>query len=102
MHYVNIKTKFTNYQTIHYQYFEFHFMILSICIGRGVFMTLTQLECFIAVAETLSFTKAAQKLSFVQSAVSSKIAELEKRVGCRVVYTHQQIRPAYRYRKTVA
>ncbi|HHX73374.1 MAG TPA: LysR family transcriptional regulator [Firmicutes bacterium] len=44
-------------------------------------MTLTQLECFIAVAETLSFTKAAQKLSFVQSAVSSKIAELEKELG---------------------
>jgi DNA-binding transcriptional LysR family regulator len=44
-------------------------------------MTLTQLKCFIAVAEALSFTKAAQQLSFVQSAVSSKIAELENELG---------------------
>jgi len=44
-------------------------------------MNFTQLNCFIAVAETLSFTRAAQKLNFVQSAVSNNIAELEKRLG---------------------
>jgi DNA-binding transcriptional LysR family regulator len=44
-------------------------------------MNLTQLNCFIVVAETLSFTKAAQRLNFVQSAVSSKIAELDASLG---------------------
>jgi DNA-binding transcriptional LysR family regulator len=44
-------------------------------------MNFNQLRTFIAVAETLSFTKAAQELNFVQSVISSNIAELEKRLG---------------------
>ncbi len=44
------------------------------------FDTLT-LECFIAVAETGSFTRAAGKVSRTQSAVSQQIAKLEGMIG---------------------
>ncbi|WP_290798253.1 LysR substrate-binding domain-containing protein [Flavihumibacter sp. UBA7668] len=39
------------------------------------------LECFIAVAETGSFTRAAEKVSRTQSAVSQQITKLENQVG---------------------
>lgn len=39
------------------------------------------LECFIAVAETGSFTRAADKVSRTQSAVSQQISKLEDQVG---------------------
>lgn len=56
-------------------------------------MNLTQLNCFIAVAETLSFTKAAERLNYVQSAVSSNIAELEAEIGVELfVRTNRYVR----------
>lgn len=39
------------------------------------------LQCFIAVAETLNFTKAAEQVGRTQSAISQQIAKLEKLVG---------------------
>lgn len=39
------------------------------------------LECFLAVAETGSFTKAATKVNRTQSAVSQQIAKLETQIG---------------------
>jgi len=39
------------------------------------------LECFLAVAETGSFTRAAQKVTRTQSAVSQQIAKLENQIG---------------------
>ena len=39
------------------------------------------LDVFIAVCETHSFSKAAQKLSLTQSAVTKKIKKLEDRLG---------------------
>ncbi|CAN0571760.1 unnamed protein product, partial [Ectocarpus sp. 12 AP-2014] len=39
------------------------------------------LECFLAVTETGSFTRAADKVARTQSAVSQQIAKLENQVG---------------------
>ncbi|WP_181772863.1 LysR family transcriptional regulator [Amycolatopsis pittospori] len=44
-------------------------------------METRQLECFVAVAEELSFTKAAQRLYAVQSTVSATIQALEGELG---------------------
>lgn len=44
-------------------------------------MTITQLRCFIAMAEELSFTRAAHRLYISQAAVSYHIRELEKELG---------------------
>lgn len=47
-------------------------------------MDIRQLRYFIAVAEHLSFTEAANRLFVVQSAVSQQIAELEKRLEVKL------------------
>ncbi|MFJ1997378.1 LysR family transcriptional regulator [Streptomyces asiaticus] len=44
-------------------------------------MELRQLECFVAVAEERSFTRAAARLHLVQSTVSATIAALEKELA---------------------
>lgn len=44
-------------------------------------MTLYQLECFIQVAETLSFVGAAQKLCITQPAITYQIRSLEKEIS---------------------
>ena len=44
-------------------------------------MNLKQLEYFIAVAESLSFTKAAKKCYISQTAITLQIQSLEKRLG---------------------
>ncbi|HET6247497.1 MAG TPA: LysR family transcriptional regulator [Tepidisphaeraceae bacterium] len=41
-----------------------------------------QLKIFAAVAENLSFTRAAERLFLTQSAVSHQIARLEREIGC--------------------
>jgi hypothetical protein len=43
------------------------------------------LQCFIAVAETLSFTKAAERANRTQSAISQQISKLENLLGCRLI-----------------
>ncbi len=53
-------------------------------------MELRQLRCFIAVAEYLSFTEAAEKLHLVQSAVSHNIAELEKELNTKLFFRNKQ------------
>ena len=44
-------------------------------------MNFTQLKCFVTVAEDLSFTKASERLHFVQSAISNNISHLEEELG---------------------
>ncbi|MCX4725274.1 LysR family transcriptional regulator [Streptomyces sp. NBC_00963] len=48
-------------------------------------MELRQLECFVAVAEESSFTRAAARLHVVQSAVSATIASLERELHVRLL-----------------
>lgn len=47
-------------------------------------MDIRQLQYFVAVAEHLSFTKAAKHLFVAQSAVSQQIADLEKKIGAQL------------------
>ena len=47
-------------------------------------MNTTQLECFLAVAETLNFSKAASMVNFSQPAVSHQISSLEAELGVRL------------------
>ena len=44
-----------------------------------------QLKVFLAVADTLSFTRAAERLFLTQSAVSHQIAKLESELGCQLL-----------------
>ncbi len=46
--------------------------------------SLRELECFIAVAEELSFTRAAQKLRLAQPPLSRHIRNLEEKLGTRL------------------
>lgn len=48
-------------------------------------MNFSQLRCFIYVVDNLSFTVAARKLDFSQSAVSKSIKELEKEVNVKLL-----------------
>ena len=45
-------------------------------------MEFRQLRYFIGVAETLSFTKAGQRLHIAQPALSRQIRQLEEEIGC--------------------
>ncbi len=47
-------------------------------------MTVTQIECFEAVAETLSFSKAAGSLYVSQPAISKSISHLEEEIGYKL------------------
>lgn len=47
-------------------------------------MNTTQLECFLAVAETLNFSKAASLVNISQPAVSHQISSLEAELGVRL------------------
>jgi DNA-binding transcriptional LysR family regulator len=61
-------------------------MIHSINLIHGECMLdVHQLRVFSSVAESLSFTKAAERLFLTQSAVSHQIAKLERDVGSRLL-----------------
>ena len=49
-------------------------------------MTLRQLEIFVAIVETGSFTKAADKLRVAQPSVSQQIQQLEEELGERLIF----------------
>lgn len=51
-------------------------------------MDLVQLRTFLLAAELHSFTQAARRLNFSQSAVSQQIRELEERLGVRLFERH--------------
>lgn len=48
-------------------------------------MTLQMMRCFCAVADTLSFSKAAEQLCITQPAVSHQVQELEKELDVRLL-----------------
>ncbi|AFY73748.1 transcriptional regulator [Synechococcus sp. PCC 7502] len=53
-------------------------------------MRLEQLQAFIAVAETGSFQKAAQKCNITQSTVSRQVQSLEQDLGVQLLHRHSQ------------
>lgn len=62
-------------------------------------MQIKQLEYFVAVAEELSFTRAAKRFFISQAALSMQIRSLEKEVGCRLFDRdnhHVELTPAGR------
>lgn len=62
-------------------------------LKEAVFLNTRQLECFIAVADHLNFTKAAESLYVAQSAVSQQIAELEKQLNTKLfIRNRRQVR----------
>jgi LysR family transcriptional regulator, carnitine catabolism transcriptional activator len=54
-------------------------------------VTLRQLQVFVAVAETLHFTRAADSLHLSQSSVSTQIKELEHALGLRLFDRHTRM-----------
>ena len=48
-------------------------------------MTIENLNCFVILAEELSFTKAAQKAHITQAAMSRKISSIESELGVRLL-----------------
>ena len=48
-------------------------------------MTIFQMECFVAVAENLSFARAAEQLHVTQPAVTQQIHALEKELNVRLL-----------------
>ena len=48
-------------------------------------MTIFQMECFVAVAENLSFARAAEQLHVTQPAVTQQIHSLEKELNVRLL-----------------
>src|SRR5947209_20571979 len=57
-------------------------------VNGDCMMDVHQLRVFAAVAENLSFTRAAEKLFLTQSAVSHQIARLERGVGGALLDRH--------------
>ena len=49
-------------------------------------MTLSQIQCFLVVAEKMSITEAANTLFVTQPAVSHRISKLEQELGCELFY----------------
>ena len=60
-------------------------------------MNTVQLECFLAVAQYLNFSKAAESVSITQPAVSHQIGSLEDELGVKLfVRTSKQERFAHK------
>lgn len=53
-------------------------------------MNTNQLNCFVEVAKSLSFARAADKLFISQPAVSHQISSLENELGCKLFYRTRQ------------
>ncbi len=53
-------------------------------------MNRSEIQCFLAAAETLNFTKAAEKLFLSRQAVSRRIINLEEKLGTRLFLRNNQ------------
>src|SRR5204862_3285249 len=61
----------------------------AMSLDHGICMEdVHQLKSFLAVAENLSFTRAAETLFLTQSAVSHQIADLERELGVELFIRH--------------
>jgi len=57
------------------------------------FPTLNSLRAFSAVAETVSFTRAAASLNVTHAAVSQQVKALEDRIGLTLIERKGKVRP---------
>ena len=70
------------FETTHYDFdtLKTRFREMSF-LNKGLEITLRELECFIAAAEELSFTRAARRLRLAQPPLSRHIRTLEEKLG---------------------
>ena len=58
-------------------------------------MNFSSIEYFVAVAEELSFTKAANRLGVTQQTLSASIASIEKELNCKLLVRHVPLELTY-------
>ena len=59
-------------------------LLISKSYQTGLDMNIMQLRCFLAVADTLSFARAAEMMNVTQPAITQQIQTLEEELGVKL------------------
>src|SRR6478672_4488133 len=65
------------------------FVIATIAVYHGCMLDTDQLRSFLAIVDTGSFTRAAERVNKTQSAVSMQVRRLEERLGGKALFSKQ-------------
>ena len=65
------------------------FVIATIAVYHGCVLDTDQLRSFLAIVDTGSFTRAAERVNKTQSAVSMQVKRLEERLGGKALFSKQ-------------